>query len=142
VVTGIVAMLSPKRKGRHPTFGTFYFWCLAAVFVSTTALSIARWTEDYHLFLLGALAFASAWFGRSAMKQRWPGWVRLHICGMGASYILMLTAFYVDNGNNLPGWRELPTIAYWTVPAFVGVPIIIWALLRHPLARQTTPTIR
>ena len=27
---------------------------------------------------------------------------------MGASYILLLTAFYVDNGKNLPLWRELP----------------------------------
>jgi hypothetical protein len=75
------------------------------------------------------------------MKRRWPGWVRFHICGMGASYVLMLTAFYVDNGKNLPGWRELPAIAYWTVPAFVGVPIIIWALLRHPLARKANPRL-
>lgn len=25
VVTGAVAMLSPKRQGRHPSFGTIYF---------------------------------------------------------------------------------------------------------------------
>jgi hypothetical protein len=29
VVSGIVAMLSPKRAGRHPTFGSIYFWSLA-----------------------------------------------------------------------------------------------------------------
>jgi hypothetical protein len=54
---------------------------------------------------------------------------------MGSSYLLMLTAFYVDNGKNLPLWRDLPPIAYWTVPATVGVPMIIWALLRHPIVR-------
>jgi hypothetical protein len=135
VVTGLVTMLSEKRKGRHPTSGTIYFWCLAFVCASSSALSLARWAEDYHLFLLGALAFVSAFFGRSAMQRRWPGWVRHHIVGMGASYILLLTAFYVDNGESLPGWRELPAIAYWIVPGVVGVPIIVWALLRHPLTR-------
>lgn len=140
VIAGVGAMLSKKRKGRHTAFGTVYFWCLAAVFVSAIALSIARWAEDYHLFVLGALAFATALFGHSAMKYRWPSWVRLHISGMGASYILLLTAFYVDNGKNLPGWKELPVIAYWTVPAVVGIPIIVWAMLRHPLARQSVRT--
>ena len=65
VVAGAIAMLSPKRGGRHPTFGTIYYWSLAAVFVSATALSIVRWAEDYHLFILGALALASATLGRA-----------------------------------------------------------------------------
>jgi hypothetical protein len=62
--------------------------------------------------------------------QQWP---RLHLTGMGASYILMLTAFYVDNGKNLPLWRELPQIAFWILPSAIGVPLILYALLRHPL---------
>src|SRR5215469_6277733 len=74
VVTGAVAMLSPKRAGRHPTFGTIYFWCLSAVFVSATALSAMRWAEDYHLFILGVLSFAAAIVGRSARRRRRPGW--------------------------------------------------------------------
>jgi hypothetical protein len=56
--------------------------------------------------------------------------------GMGASYILMITAFYVDNGPNLPLWRELPPIAFWILPTLVGTPILLNALLRHPLARS------
>jgi hypothetical protein len=55
--------------------------------------------------------------------------------GMGASYIVMITAFYVDNGPNLPLWRELPHIAFWILPALVGVPILLNAFFRHPLAR-------
>ena len=31
VLAGAVAMLSPKRSGRHPTFGTIYYWGLVAV---------------------------------------------------------------------------------------------------------------
>jgi hypothetical protein len=52
---------------------------------------------------------------------------------MGTSYILMLTAFYVDNGKNLPLWRELAEIAFWFLPSAIGVPLILYTLLRHPL---------
>jgi uncharacterized membrane protein len=135
VVAGAIAMLSPKRAGRHPTFGSIYYWSLVAVFVSATALSMVRWAEDYHLFILGLLALVSASLGRAARRRRWAGWVRLHITGMGLSYILLLTAFYVDNGKSLPLWRELPPVAYWLLPAAVGLPLIIRALFRHPLVR-------
>jgi hypothetical protein len=50
-------------------------------------------------------------------------------------YILLLTAFYVDNGAHLPLWRELPTLAYWLLPAAIGLPLIMVTLRRHPLAR-------
>jgi hypothetical protein len=56
--------------------------------------------------------------------------------GMGISYILLLTAFYVDNGKSLPVWRELPALAFWLLPAAIGAPILINALLRHPLVRR------
>jgi hypothetical protein len=39
----------------------------------------------------------------------------------------------VDNGKNLPLWKELPEIAFWVLPSLVGVPILIYALFRHPL---------
>lgn len=58
--------LSPKRPGRHPRFGSIYFWCLTAVFVTVSALAAVRWSEDYHLFILGTLAFAAAYLGRRA----------------------------------------------------------------------------
>jgi hypothetical protein len=135
-ITGIIAMLSPKRSGRHPLLGTIYYWCLMGVFVTASALAAVRWAEDYHLFILGALAFAAAFLGRMARRKRWNKWVRLHITGMGMSYVLLLTAFYVDNGKSLPLWRSLPSIAYWVLPAAVGIPLIIRALIWHPLARR------
>ena len=55
------------------------------------------------------------------------------------SYVLLLTAFYVDNGKSLPLWRELPPIALWLIPAVVGIPLIGLALLRNPLARSPPP---
>ena len=136
VVTGAIAMLSPKTPGRHPRFGTLYYWCLAAVCASATSLSVVRWADDYHLFILGALSFTAASLGRTARRRRWSGWIPMHIIGMGLSYILLLTAFYVDNGKSLPLWRELPDWAMWALPAVVGIPILVHALLRHPLVRQ------
>jgi uncharacterized membrane protein len=136
VVAGAAAMLSRKGRGRHSTLGSVYFWGLVAIFVTSTCLALARWDEDYPLFVLGALALASAWIARRAVRQRSTGWPRWHISGMGASYILLLTAFYVDNGRNLPVWRALPQIAFWLLPGAFGAPIIAWALLRHPLVRR------
>jgi uncharacterized membrane protein len=138
VVAGIAAMLSHKGRGRHLTFGTIYYCCLALVVASATGVSVVRWAENYHLFFLGALSLIAATVARTALRQRWHNWVRLHITGMGLSYILMLTAFYVDNGKNLPVWRELPQWTFWVLPSMLGAPIIIYTLLRHPLARRVS----
>jgi hypothetical protein len=135
VVIGAVAMFSQKRRGRHSNVGTIYFWCLLSLFASATFLSIMRWADNYHLFVLGAISFTCAWIGRTALRRRWPYWVRLHIAGMGLSYVLMLVAFYVDNGKQLPIWRDLPHFTYWLIPLAIGVPLIVRALLWPPLAR-------
>ena len=136
VVTGAIAMLSEKRPGRHPTFGTTYFWSLAGAVVTAAALALARWADDQVLFLLAVLSFAAAVVGREARRRQWRGWPRWHMTGLGLSYIVLLTAFYVDNGKNLPLWRDLPPLAYWLAPSLVGLPILALAFLRHPLVRN------
>lgn len=136
VAVGAAAILSEKRRGRHSTFGATYFWCLVALFASATLLSVMRWVEDYHLFVLGALAFGSAWLGRTSLRRRWRGWPRLHISGMGTSYVVLLIAFYVDNGKQIPLWKELPHFTYWLLPLLVGMPLIVRAMLWHPMLRR------
>ncbi len=136
VVTGAIAMLSEKRAGRHPSNGTIYFWCLAGVFLTMAGLAAVRWAQDYHLFILGTLSFAAACFGREARRRRWRHWIRLHIASMATSYVLLLIAFYVDNGKSLPLWKELPPVRYWLLPAVIGIPLIVRALLWHPLICQ------
>ena len=135
VLAGAIAMLSEKRRGRHSAFGTVYYWCLFALFASATFLSVMRWSENYHLFILGATSFGCAWFGHSALRWHWPHWVRLHIAGMSMSYVFMLIAFYVDNGKQLPVWRDLPHVMYWLLPLAIAMPLIVRALLWHPLVR-------
>lgn len=131
VVSGAIAALSAKRPGRHPTFGTTYYWALLMVFLSLSGMALLRWSRDRDLFVLGTIAFAAASLGYLARRIRWRGWPAYHISGMGASYIVLLTAFYVDNGPKLPLWDHLPTVAFWVLPAAVGVPLIIFALIRH-----------
>jgi len=50
---------------------------------------------------------------------------------MSGSYVVLLTAFYVDNGKNLPLWDRLPSAAYWILPALVAAPLIARSLHRH-----------
>jgi hypothetical protein len=133
VTAGAVAMLSRKGRGRHSTAGKVYFWCLTALYASVAVLSAMRWQPNVHLFAIGTAAYASALFARTAVRMRWPNWGRLHIAGMGGSYVLLLIAFYVDNGKQLPIWKDLPPVTYWLLPLALGVPLIAWALLRHPL---------
>ena len=108
-----------------------YFWALSIVTLTMAGLAVARWPDDNHLAVLGILAFASAFVGRRARRRQWPRWPLVHIPGMGVSYVLMLTAFYVDNGPHLPGWRLLPVLAFWLIPAAVGVPLIVYATRKY-----------
>lgn len=133
VVAGAMAMLSLKGRGRHSTLGTVYFWCLSGLCATMSALSFMRWPENIHLFVLGVLALASACLGREAARRRWRQWARFHLAGMGMSYVFMLTAFYVDNGRNLPLWKDLPPFMLWILPGAIGMPLVLFALLRHPL---------
>jgi hypothetical protein len=134
VLTGLAAMVARKGRGRHSYCGTLYFRCLLIVWATMAVLAAVRWAEDYHLFVLGTLAFIAAFVGRWAVRRQR---VRLHVIGMGLSYVLLLTAFYVDNGAHLPLWRELPTVAYWLLPAAIGLPLIVITLRRHPLAQRS-----
>ena len=132
-IAGIAAMLTSKRAGRHPAAGAIYYWSLVVVFLSMAALSILRWPANTHLFVLGILSFGAGTVGRAARRRRWRGWLRVHVAGMAISYILLLTAFYVDNGPHLPLWRSLPPVAHWLLPSLLGLPLLAWTLRRHPL---------
>jgi hypothetical protein len=144
VVTGAIAALSPKRPGRHPRLGTLYYRSLTVVFATAAWLAALNWPQDAHLLVLGTLSFTAATVGRTARRRRWRWhrwrWVGLHLTGMSTSYILLLTAFYVDNGKNLPVWRSLPHLTYWLLPSAVGLPLVARALVRHRSLATRQPT--
>lgn len=113
------------------------YWAISVVFGTATALAAMRPAHDLYLFLLGALAFALATTGRQFRRhpaarawRRWPGHGP-HIMAMAGSYTILLTAFYVDNGKNLPLWDRLPSAAYWVLPAAAAAPLVARSLARH-----------
>jgi len=136
VITGLVAMLSDKGPGRHPSFGLWYYRSVVLTSITMAVLSAMRWAYDYHLFILGAFALTAVVVGRQTAPSRPGGRIRIHVTAMGLSYVLLLTAFYVDNGQNLPLWRRLPHLTYWVLPILVGAPLIVRALLTHPVVQR------
>ncbi|MGN9912775.1 hypothetical protein ACTMTJ_35100 [Phytohabitans sp. LJ34] len=139
VVSGALAAASRKQGGRHPAAGTVYFWGLGAVFATATVMASMRWSRDAHLFAIAAIAYTLAIGGRIARRRRPQNWAVWHAAGMGGSYIALLTGFYVDNGSQLPVWDRLPHLAYWVLPAAVGVPLIVLGLVRFGAPRLKPP---
>jgi len=128
VVTGAVAALVRKGSPRHIRAGRWYYLAITVVFVTATVLAALRWRQDYHLFIIGAVAFTAATIGYQHRRRHRPGDTG-HIAGMGIAYVAMLTAFYVDNGPHLPLWDRLPAFMFWLLPTAIGAPIIARAII-------------
>jgi hypothetical protein len=141
VVTGAVAALARKGGPRHIRAGRWFYRAITVVFATATVLAAMRWRQDYHLFIVGAVAFAAATIGYQHRRRRRPGDTG-HIAGMGTAYVAMLTAFYVDNGPHLPLWDRLPTLTFWLLPSAIGAPIIGRAIIRPRHARPSPEPAR
>ena len=134
VVAGIAAMLSQKRRGRHSTFGTIYFWSLAIVAgfgdgpvggavgreLSTvlSRLAVLDRRDDGADSLTATLAR----LGQAAHRRHGP-------------------VLHPDADRILCGQRQepaavagAPAMAFWVLPAGMGLPLMLYALLRHPLS--------
>ena len=131
VVSGAVAASARKRPGRHPRAGTVYLCGLLALIMTAGVMAVVRWPHDVHLLLIACLTAAFGGAGWWIRRRRPAGWMRWHGMAMAASYVALLTGFYVDNGPQLPLWDRLPTVAYWVLPTLVGVPLTWWALIRN-----------
>ena len=115
-VTGVVAFRAPKSRGRHHRRGRYYLWAYTAVFFTATILTVQRWAADAYLFFLALTGYGFALAGYGARRfRREPSFVRLlgkqwvvaHIVGMIGSYVVLWTAFYVDNAHLIPAARVL-----------------------------------
>jgi uncharacterized membrane protein len=133
VIAGVLAATAHKRAGRHPRSGRVYLSALAVVAGTALVLAVLRWPHDVHLLALGVVSLALGLAGYRARRRRRRGWVRRHILGMAGSYVVLLTAFYVDNGPQLPLWKLLPTWTFWVLPALVGTPITARAMVKYRL---------
>jgi hypothetical protein len=131
VVTGALAATARKRAGWHPRAGTVYVCGLLVLVITAAVMATARWEQDRHLLAIAVVTGGLGAAGWWARRRRPPGWLRWHGIGMSGSYIAVLTGFYVDNGPLLPLWDRLPHLAYWLLPAVIGVPLTWWALARN-----------
>ena len=142
VIAGAIAALTIKGSPRHIHAGRWFYRAITVVFATATILAAMRWRQDYHLFIIGAAAFTAATIGYQHRRRRRPGDTG-HIAGMGAAYTAMLTAFYVDNGPHLPLWDRLPPVAFWVLPAVIGIPLTARAVLHaRRAARANEPCNR
>jgi uncharacterized membrane protein len=129
VASGAVAMLSRKGGRVHIGFGRVYVGGIATLFATMVVMAAIRWPHDNHLAVLGLIALGTTLLG--FVNRRRHGADRWHIIAMGTSYVVMLTAFYVDNGPSLPLWSLLPAWAFWVIPTLIGAPLTARAVLRR-----------
>lgn len=127
-------MLAPKGGAAHLRRGRAYLRALVVVCATGLGLVATRGPGFLHLAPLGVAAAALGLIGYSARRR--PN-AAAHLACMGFSYVAMLTAFYVDNGPKLPGWRMLPPLSFWVLPSLIGAPLIGLGLMRS--ARRSRP---
>jgi hypothetical protein len=138
-VTGVVTFSRAKRRGRHHWWGKCYLWAYTVVFLTATILSVQRWETDAYLFLLAMLGYGFALAGYAARRFRrelrvrrvlGKQWVVAHIVGMIGSYVVLWTAFYVDNAHLIPGLKQLPPLTFWVLPTVIALPFLVLSLSR------------
>lgn len=127
VIAGVIAMFAPKGRWLHRRAGLVYLVAILVLVTTAAGLVGTRGLQFAHLLLLGFLAAGLAWWGYQSRRSR----QKYHILGMGTSYVVMLTAFYVDNGPKLPFWNQFPDLAFWILPSLIGLPLVARALARR-----------
>jgi hypothetical protein len=138
-VTGVVAFSVPKGPARHHRWGQRYLWAYTVVLLTATILSVQHWPADAYLFFLAVLGSSLALFGYSARRFRQAPWVKhllgeywvvAHLVGMIGSYVVLWTAFFVDNAHLIPGLNQLPTLAFWVLPTLIALPFLVRSIAR------------
>jgi hypothetical protein len=146
-ITGILTFIAPKGPGRHHQWGERYLVAYSIVVLMAVILSVQHWPQDAYLFGLALLGGSCALVGYSARRFRdehvvlrllGEHWVIVHIVGMIGSYVVLWTAFYVDNGHLIPLVNRLPVLVFWMAPTLIAVPFLIRSLSRFAPQSGTT----
>jgi uncharacterized membrane protein len=131
VLCGAGAMVTRKGSRRHRRLGRLHLVALVGLGATAPVLAAVDWAHRWHLVVLGCVALGSAMAGFVAVRFLRPARLTVHIVGMGAGYVAMLTAFYVDNGPRLPLWDQVPVVVLWVLPGLVGGTLIVRSLRRR-----------
>lgn len=133
VLAGLFAILANKTSKIHAHAGKIYFLGYTVLFITIIITSITRWPDNIHLMTIGIVGYFFAFAGRHMAHNHPKNWTRSHTLLMGLSYTFLLAGFYVDNGRHLPFWNQFSRGQLFVFPFVIGVPIIIYTLVRHPL---------
>ncbi|WP_332262450.1 DUF2306 domain-containing protein [Paenibacillus sp. GSMTC-2017] len=126
LLSGAVAIFARKRKGVHTKIGELYHACYLIVFITAIVMSIMRWSQLQYLFYIAIFSYSLALYGYLAKKFRWKEWLRKHITGMLGSYIGVITAVLVVNGEPVSYVTGLPYLSLWFIPTIIGTPLIMY----------------
>jgi hypothetical protein len=123
----------------HQRWETSYVWAYSVVFLTVTILSVQQWKADAYLFFLAVLGYGLALSGYAARRFGQEArvgdtlakqWVVVHIVGMIGSYVVLWTAFFVDNAHKIPGLNQLPPLTFWVLPSLIGLSFLVVSLSR------------
>ncbi|CAM4257250.1 DUF2306 domain-containing protein [Bacillus paramycoides] len=120
LITGIVAMLAQKKKGKHTEWGEIYHASYVVITITAIILSLLNWDKIAYLFYVAIISYAFAIYGYLARKKRWKNWLGHHIRGMLGSYIGAVT----NIGMYIPVINLLPPIWFWFLPTLIGIPLV------------------
>lgn len=126
LVLGPIAMLAPKRRGRHTVTGEAYHWVVLGVCVTAAALAVLDWSRNWWFLPIAVGSYAFALLGYVTAKRRRGSWLISHVTGQGGSYIAMVTALLVVNWSLVTGTPGRAAFWPWFLPAIVGTTILTW----------------
>jgi hypothetical protein len=136
LVLGPIAMLAPKRPGRHTRVGEAYHWVVLGVCLTAALLATLDWARIWWFLPIAVGSYLFAAVGYAAAKRRGPRWLRVHIAGQGGSYIAMVTALLVVNWRLLTGEDGVRSPWAWALPTVVGTPVIAWVSYQVALGKR------
>ncbi|TDF93015.1 DUF2306 domain-containing protein [Paenibacillus piri] len=130
LLSGACAIFVRKQKGLHTVLGETYHIHYIFVFLTAVIMSMMKWSELQYLFYIALFSYAQALYGYLARKLRWSNWLSKHIIGMLGSYIGIITAVLVVNGEPVTALTGIPKLSLWFIPTIIGSPLIFFTTRR------------
>ncbi|WP_425389578.1 DUF2306 domain-containing protein [Ekhidna sp.] len=103
LLTGAVAIFSPKGKATHTKAGRIYFWAMTLVFI--TGITVAGYKFNRFLFLIAFLSYYSVFSGVRSLKLKqlhkhqqpeWYDWAAGIINGVANLIFIGLGIYYIS----------------------------------------------
>lgn len=107
LLTGAMAILSPKGKQLHLKAGSVYFWAMTLVFI--TGILVAGYRFNRFLFLIAFLSYYSVFAGVRSLKLKklhetqnpaWYDWAAGLINGIVNIVFIGMGLYYLFSANN------------------------------------------